>query len=143
MSRANRLIRCGALKRAFLAFLATFVVVLALGESPEPAKLRITTWNLEWFPNGSAHDAAPEVQGHRIAAAADVLRPIILTSFYCRRCGITKHVLASAKPSRRERITSQFARRSRNRSNEDSVNSRWRFYLNIKRKPHGQNAGSR
>jgi endonuclease/exonuclease/phosphatase family metal-dependent hydrolase len=31
---------------------------------------------LEWFPNGSAHDATPEVQAQRIAAAADVLRPI-------------------------------------------------------------------
>jgi endonuclease/exonuclease/phosphatase family metal-dependent hydrolase len=63
-------------KRASLALLASFVVALAFGESPEPAKVRVTTWNLEWFPNGSAHDAAPEVQAQRIAAAADVLRPI-------------------------------------------------------------------
>jgi hypothetical protein len=62
--------------RALLALLASFVVALALGESPQPAKVRITTWNLEWFPNGSAHDATPEVQAQRIAAAADVLRPI-------------------------------------------------------------------
>jgi endonuclease/exonuclease/phosphatase family metal-dependent hydrolase len=62
--------------RALLALLASVVVALALGESPEPAKLRITTWNLEWFPNGSAHDATPEVQAQRIAAAADVLRAI-------------------------------------------------------------------
>jgi endonuclease/exonuclease/phosphatase family metal-dependent hydrolase len=62
--------------RAFLALLASFVVGSAIGESPEPAKIRITTWNLEWFPNGSAHDATPEVQAQRIAAAADVLRPI-------------------------------------------------------------------
>jgi endonuclease/exonuclease/phosphatase family metal-dependent hydrolase len=62
--------------RALLALLASFVVALALGESPEPAKVRITTWNLEWFPNGSAHDATPELQAQRIAAAADVLRPI-------------------------------------------------------------------
>ena len=62
--------------RASLALLASFVIALALGESREPAKVRITTWNLEWFPNGSAHDATPEVQAQRIAAAADVLRPI-------------------------------------------------------------------
>ena len=62
--------------RALFALLASFVVALALGESPEPTKVRITTWNLEWFPNGSAHDATPEVQAQRIAAAADVLRPI-------------------------------------------------------------------
>jgi hypothetical protein len=63
-------------KRAFFALLASFVVALALGESAEPAKVRVTTWNLEWFPNGSAHDATPEVQAQRIATAADVLRPI-------------------------------------------------------------------
>jgi hypothetical protein len=62
--------------RALLALLAFLVVACALGESPEPAKIRITTWNLDWFPNGSAHDATPEVQAQRIAAAADVLRPI-------------------------------------------------------------------
>jgi hypothetical protein len=62
--------------RALFALLATFVVARAVGESTEPTKIRITTWNLEWFPNGSAHDATPEVQAQRIAAAADVLRPI-------------------------------------------------------------------
>jgi hypothetical protein len=62
--------------RALLALLTVFVVGAALGESPEPAKVRVTTWNLEWFPNGSAHEATPEVQAQRIAAAADVLRPI-------------------------------------------------------------------
>ena len=64
------------MNRALLALLASFVVGLALSESPEPTKVRITTWNLEWFPNGSAHDATPEIQAQRIAAAADVLRPI-------------------------------------------------------------------
>src|SRR4030095_8723720 len=68
--------RRGAVKRASLALLASWVVALALGEWPEPTSIRITTWNLEWFPNGSAHDATPEVQAQRIAAAADVLRPI-------------------------------------------------------------------
>jgi endonuclease/exonuclease/phosphatase family metal-dependent hydrolase len=62
--------------RASLAFLASFIVALAFGEPSEQTKVRITTWNLEWFPNGSAHDATPEVQAQRIAAAADVLRPI-------------------------------------------------------------------
>jgi endonuclease/exonuclease/phosphatase family metal-dependent hydrolase len=63
-------------KRALFVLLGSFVVALASSESPEPAKVRITTWNLEWFPNGSAHDATPEVQAQRIVAAADVLRPI-------------------------------------------------------------------
>jgi len=62
--------------RASVVLLASLVVGSALGESTEPARIRITTWNLEWFPNGSAHDATPEIQAQRIATAADVLRPI-------------------------------------------------------------------
>jgi endonuclease/exonuclease/phosphatase family metal-dependent hydrolase len=62
--------------RVLVALLASFVVASALSQSAEPTSIRITTWNLEWFPNGSAHDATPEVQAQRIAAAADVLRPI-------------------------------------------------------------------
>jgi hypothetical protein len=57
--------------RALLVLLAAFVVALALGESPEPTKVRVTTWNLEWVPNGSAHDATPEQQAQRIKEAAD------------------------------------------------------------------------
>jgi endonuclease/exonuclease/phosphatase family metal-dependent hydrolase len=36
--------------------------------------VRCTTWNLEWFPNGSAHDASPEEQNRRITDAASVLK---------------------------------------------------------------------
>src|SRR5882724_12717617 len=64
------------MRRSFFGLLASLVVASTLGESPEPAKVRVTTWNLEWFPNGSAHNATPEAQAQRIAAAADVLRPI-------------------------------------------------------------------
>jgi hypothetical protein len=56
--------------------LAFFVVGSAFGQSPEPAKIRITTWNLEWFPNGSAKDAPLEVQAQRVKAAADVLKKL-------------------------------------------------------------------
>jgi hypothetical protein len=52
------------------------VVGCGASNSAEQTKLRITTCNLEWFPNGSAHEATPEVQAQRVAAAADVLRPI-------------------------------------------------------------------
>ena len=64
------------MNRVLVALLASVIVGSALGESTAPTRIRITTWNLEWFPNGSAHDATPEVQAQRIAAAADVLRPI-------------------------------------------------------------------
>jgi len=60
--------------RVLLALLAFFVVASALGQSP--AKIRITTWNLEWFPNGSPHEAPPEKQAQRIEAAADVLKKL-------------------------------------------------------------------
>src|SRR5262245_408985 len=62
--------------RTLLALLTAFVVGSDVGNSAEQTKVRVTTWNLEWFPNGSAHDATPEVQTQRIAAAADVLRSI-------------------------------------------------------------------
>ena len=94
------------MNRALFVLLVSLVVACAPGESPEPAKVRVTTWNLEWFPNGSAHEVAPETQAQRIAAAADVLRPINPDIILLRRCGITKHVLASVKPLRRECITS-------------------------------------
>ena len=38
--------------------------------------VRCTTWNLEWFPNGSAKEASAAQQEKRIKDAADVLRPI-------------------------------------------------------------------
>ena len=39
-------------------------------------RVRCTTWNLEWFPNGSAHDASPEEQNRRITDAANVLKSL-------------------------------------------------------------------
>jgi len=56
------------MKRTLFALLVFFVVGLAFGESP--AKIRITTWNLEWFPNGSPRETTPEIQAQRIEAAA-------------------------------------------------------------------------
>jgi endonuclease/exonuclease/phosphatase family metal-dependent hydrolase len=64
------------LGRALFALLASLVVGSALAESEEPARVRITTWNLQWFPNGSANDVSREQQDERIKEAADVLRSI-------------------------------------------------------------------
>ena len=57
-----------------LAVLILFTFA-GVGHSDSP-NIRITTWNLEWFPNGSAKDASPEEQDRRINAAADVLRKL-------------------------------------------------------------------
>src|SRR5205814_7057081 len=38
--------------------------------------VRCTTWNLQWFPNGSPKEAPAAQQEQRIKEAADVLRPI-------------------------------------------------------------------
>jgi endonuclease/exonuclease/phosphatase family metal-dependent hydrolase len=38
------------------------------------ANVRLTTWNLDWFPNGTPKEAPPAEQERRIHAAADVLR---------------------------------------------------------------------
>jgi endonuclease/exonuclease/phosphatase family metal-dependent hydrolase len=62
------------MKRALFSLLAFFVVGSVLGQSP--ARIRITTWNLEWFPNGSANAAPLEVQAQRVTAAADVLKKL-------------------------------------------------------------------
>ena len=52
------------------------LALCGLLHAEEPSKIRITTWNLEWFPNGSAHDATQEEQARRIEAAADVLKKL-------------------------------------------------------------------
>jgi exonuclease III len=62
--------------RILLALVAFLVVGSALCQSSEPNKFRVTTWNLEWFPNGSAREAPPEKQAQRIQAAADVLKKL-------------------------------------------------------------------
>jgi endonuclease/exonuclease/phosphatase family metal-dependent hydrolase len=62
--------------RALFALLASLIAGSALGESTESTRIRITTWNLEWFPSGSANEASLEQQNQRINQAADVLRPI-------------------------------------------------------------------
>jgi endonuclease/exonuclease/phosphatase family metal-dependent hydrolase len=59
--------------RITAAVLALCCCVTACGQSP---KVRITTWNLEWFPNGSPKELAVDAQNVRIAAAASVLRQL-------------------------------------------------------------------
>lgn len=55
----------------FITVALAFVVGPSLGET-----IRVTTWNLEWFPSGSMKVATPEVQAANIKAAAQVLSVI-------------------------------------------------------------------
>src|SRR5436190_15359273 len=56
-------------------FTAALVALSITGYSGAQT-VRCTTWNLQWFPNGSAKEASAEQQSQRIKEAADVLRPI-------------------------------------------------------------------
>jgi len=49
---------------------------LCLATSAAAGELKITTWNLEWFPNGSPRVAPANEQTRRIAEAARVIRQI-------------------------------------------------------------------
>jgi hypothetical protein len=65
------------LSRTFLLVIAlTLAFVSDASSLGDGALIRITTWNLEWFPNGSPKRIPTEEQAKRIAAAADVLRPL-------------------------------------------------------------------
>jgi endonuclease/exonuclease/phosphatase family metal-dependent hydrolase len=57
-----------------VAAIALFALLVPAYSSAQTIKC--TTWNLEWFPNGSAHEASAAQQDQRIKEAADVLRAI-------------------------------------------------------------------
>jgi endonuclease/exonuclease/phosphatase family metal-dependent hydrolase len=61
--------------RTFTLLAVAFVGLLISGHG-EAQTVRCTTWNLEWFPNGSAKERPVAQQERRIKEAADVLRPI-------------------------------------------------------------------
>jgi endonuclease/exonuclease/phosphatase family metal-dependent hydrolase len=59
--------------RITVAVFALGFWAVASGQSPN---VRVTTWNLEWFPNGSPKELAVDAQNVRIAAAAGLLRQL-------------------------------------------------------------------
>jgi endonuclease/exonuclease/phosphatase family metal-dependent hydrolase len=56
--------------------LGALYAIALCGSDAQAASLRVTTWNLEWFPNGSKDELTPAEVETRIKAAADVLRPL-------------------------------------------------------------------
>ena len=61
--------------RTFTIAAVAFFVLSIIGYSGAQT-VKCTTWNLEWFPNGSAKERPVAQQERRIKEAADVLRPI-------------------------------------------------------------------
>src|SRR5215472_15712157 len=122
------------MKRALISVLACFVVGTALGQSP--AKFRITTWNLEWFPNGSAREATQEKQAQRIKAAADVLKelnPDILLLQEVRDYDACNRLAEAIQPGAYTvAICSAFK----------GGNKKKQFLRSFQRKLHGQNLGN-
>src|SRR5262245_28901506 len=59
--------------KKFAAAVLSFLLITAQSGAQT---VRCTTWNLEWFPNGSAKETPAAQQDQRIKEAADVLRPI-------------------------------------------------------------------
>ncbi|MEY2560916.1 MAG: hypothetical protein QOG51_1331 [Verrucomicrobiota bacterium] len=64
------------------------------------ASVRVTTWNLEWFPNGSPKELPPAEQEKRIAAAAG-FRAARSASKKVAVAGTPRCGVRSAKISRR------------------------------------------
>src|SRR6185503_10547151 len=59
--------------------ISLFVIFLLSSCAPQRVdnkKVRVTTWNLEWFPNGSPKELSVDAQNARISAAAVVLRQL-------------------------------------------------------------------
>ena len=59
----------------FVAVLLSLLLLIGCGE-PSTGTIRVTTWNLQWFPNSSPKERPTSEQELRIKAAADVLRPL-------------------------------------------------------------------
>jgi len=123
-------------------FTAGFLV-LTIAEYSVAQTVRCTTWNLEWFPNGSAKETPAAQQEQRIKQAADVLRPIdpdiillqeVRDYDVCARLGD-----AIAPGVYHVAICSAF----KEPFQRGLGNSKSRSYPNTKHKLHGQNLGSR
>jgi len=61
------------IRRSVLIFVIAWCCLAA---SALAAPIRVTTWNLEWFPNGTPKELPAAEQDKRIAAAAGVLRTL-------------------------------------------------------------------
>jgi len=59
----------------WLTLLGVFGTLSAYGAEPSKS-IRITTWNLQWFPNGSQVEASASEQAQRISQAGNILRSI-------------------------------------------------------------------
>jgi endonuclease/exonuclease/phosphatase family metal-dependent hydrolase len=68
--------RLPSLANSFGVSLFAIIVSLPVYGWGEDLSIRVTTWNLEWFPSGSKVEAPPAEQTRRIEEAASILRTI-------------------------------------------------------------------
>ena len=79
-----------SLSTPFLLVIALILAFVSDASSlGDGAVIRITTWNLEWFPNGSPKRIPAEEQAKRIAAAAEFFDRSTLTFFSFKKFRIT------------------------------------------------------
>ena len=81
---------------ALLLALSCANISCAFGET-----IRVTTWNLEWFPAGSAKSLPPAVEQQRIAAAAEqikILNPDVLLLQEIRDWDTCERLITALRP---------------------------------------------
>jgi endonuclease/exonuclease/phosphatase family metal-dependent hydrolase len=64
------------ISRAVRAIVLGVAIIFLGSASVLAVTVRVTTWNLEWFPNGKPNELPAAEQATRIEAAAAVLRPL-------------------------------------------------------------------
>ena len=93
------------MRRIILSLLAAATTVVA-GES-----LRVTTWNLEWFPSGHPTAAKPEVEAANIATAAkniSAINPDVLILQEIRDWETCERIAAAVTPKMQVLVCSAF-----------------------------------
>ena len=122
-----------------------FVAILTdhLGTGSTHATVRCTTWNLEWFPNGSAHDASPKSKITELPDAANVLKPLHPDILLLQEVVTMTHVVVSGMLSNLAHITWKFAQHSRSRFKAAWADNKKQFSRRFQRKRLGRNRGNR
>jgi hypothetical protein len=109
---------------ALLLALSCANVLCAVGET-----IRVTTWNLEWFPAGSEKSLPPAVEQQRIAAAAEqlkILNPDVLLLQEIRDWDTCERLITALRPVQYHTLVCSAFRESFGGGSEDNRSPFWR-----------------